>query len=214
MSADLPAVSSFMGLLPEEDFEWTSGRPVYCIGGVPKVEAGPLVQVRGYHGAVAGLPSTSGSLSFSPVYVGAISNTSPYQMAVIGRVAQCVVASASGITTPSATLSRFSWSTLLVAQLRSTGASPAGSVSTADTATANALDRRVRAEGWVPSLSDPSYTAYLSGAKFIPLPALAPGFAYDIWVLGSGFHVLGLGGTGTWRSISMSLFAHGVANGV
>lgn len=43
--SDAPGYLDFMGILPEEDFPFDSGRPVYCYDGVPVVEPGPLVDV-------------------------------------------------------------------------------------------------------------------------------------------------------------------------
>ena len=91
--SDAPGYLDFMGILPEEDFEWDFGRPVYCVDGYPVVEPGPLVDLYSVN-HVFSYPYTdnseilpAGATTSAIAVATTIVNNSDMEMTVVGRLA-------------------------------------------------------------------------------------------------------------------------------
>ena len=212
-----PAVSDFMTALPEGDFGFVTQRQVYCVGGLPRVEKGPIVSTLGFHTALnADGGAMPGNISYSLqtlyTYVGAITNPSPFAMRVLGKISYMVSTETSGLLTPDGSPSYYEGE-MYLAYKRRLIADSVGSLPSVK-ATSVAQGTYFRFRSYLIDGATSFYGQPNGGSQMLPLPDLEAGNALDVWIHVIGFSNLGPGLTATYRVGSASCFVYGVAGGI
>lgn len=215
--SDAPAYLEFMGVLPESEANFTGGRPVYCVDGLPVVAPGPLVIVAGHRVDDASPVTSAARIHPAGNFhaVGAFENDSQWDMSIVVGVHFSYAVRVSSMVANGFVQGRI-WVAAYKRDIGDPAFAPLGGTADENSQRAVSASQRLTARSKIYNqTASTDLMLRATAARRLALPPLEPGRAYDVRYQFEGLYSQPSGSpTVTWQSGSCGCWAVGVAGGV